>query len=262
MVAPHCSAILAAYRNHLVERFEMLEEDGACRLLTPFYLPDNTQLTVGVIQQEDGSFEVTDFGETDDFLYLSGLTIPKEDQRLVRAGNRFGVDATSGEIRKFASVAELPDAIDDVIHAILDVSYLVYTKQTPKPPTFTAEIDKLFSDEVGIRYKQGAVVRGKTNEHTFDFSLTSAQASFLIDSISSNDSSYAKDRAQLIAYAADDVRSVLPNAYQFVCFLDDRTNETKTAITLNVLSPLEEHGIQIIRWSDRKPARELLLAAA
>src|SRR5215208_3277275 len=129
MLAPQCVPLLDNYLASLRNEYEVEDADNGCLLLTPLYLPDNTRAGVYCRPRPDGRIDITDDGERFDTLVVSGLNISPTERRLDAIAARFGVAITRGNISKPADPADPAHAINDVVHAMLDIAYLVYTRQ-------------------------------------------------------------------------------------------------------------------------------------
>ncbi len=260
MASPHCASVLDNYLASMPDRYAVHREADGCRFVTPFYLPDNTQLTVSIVERPDGSVEVTDFGETVDHLFLSGLTLRSDDRRLVTISRRFGVEIDGGEITKVVDSSSVSRAIDDVVHAVLDVSYLVYTRTARKAPTFTADVEQflMYSD---VPYERGYEVLGYADEHRFDYHIPARQTPLLLEALSASDQRSARDQAQAIAFKVLDVGKVSePGTFRFVCLLDDRLPDQQEALTPRSRATLAKYLDDVILWSERQKIRTLLVA--
>jgi len=259
MAAPHCVPALESYLAGIRSRYVVREEDGGCLLETPFYLPDNSRLGVHLIEHTDGTFEVTDFGGTFEGLFTRGVTVAADDRRLVTIGQRFGVEIGGGEISKASGADALDEAIDAVVHAMLDVAYLVYTRRTRAAPNFDAEFEHLLIDR-GRRYDKRFEVPGQTDTHTFDYRLVGRRIPKLVETLSATSRQGSWEQARLTSFKVLDTRKVTGNDFQFVCLVDDRTADQQDAVTDRTLRTLREYLDAVVLWSERQRVEELLAA--
>lgn len=260
MAAPHCVPVLDRYLASLRDQFEVHEEEQGCFLTTPFYLPDNTRLGVHVIERADGSVEITDQGETFDHLYTSGLNIAVDDTRLESIGKRFGVQIEGGEISKTGDFDAVEESLTEVVHAILDMVYLVYTRRPRAAPSFTAKVEELLI-ESGQPYETRYEISGLTDSHTFDYHLPSQRNPLLIDTLSATSRQTSRDRSRLVSFKALDTRR-LPEAshFRFACLVDDRLPEQQEVLNERVLRTLRGNLDDVLLWSEREKVLELLAA--
>ena len=190
MTEQSCFSALKAYIARLPSRYSIRGSESECVLATPFYLPDNSQLEVHLIEREDGLLEITDCGETVDSLFLNGINLEHDDRRFAAVRERFGIAIEGGEIRSVTDTEHLDEAIDGVIHAMLDLSYLVYTRQIGAASSFIEEIDNWLALH-HIDYERDVNVVGKTNTHTFDYLLPRQGRPLLLEAISARQSKYS-----------------------------------------------------------------------
>jgi hypothetical protein len=235
------------------------EEKDGCFLATPFYLPDNTRLGVHLTERSNGTPEVTDHGETFDGLFTSGVTVAPDDKRLVTIGQRFGVEIDGGEISKATAGLHLDEAIEAVVHAMLDMAYLVYTRRTRAVPNFQAEVEfRLMGLE--RRYDRRFEVVGQTDIHTFDYRLFGRRAPLLVEALSAASRQASWEQARLTSFKVLDTRRVTGDDYQFACVIDDRTPDQQEAVTERALRTLREYVDSVVLWSEREKVDELLAA--
>lgn len=256
-----CLPLLATYIEALNNQYTIRGEAHAgCWLETPFYLPDNTRLGVYLKPLPGERVEISDYGETMGTLFLGGVTLESEDQRLVTIGQRFGVATTGGEISLVTDGNRLAEAVNAVIHAMLDLSYLVYTRQIRAAPSFINEIDTWLTLE-HRSYRRHYEVVGRSNTNTFDYYLPRQGKPVLIETISAIDAGRSLRRAKLTAFKVLDSLGTPDGAsFEYACFLDDRTEQHRDALTASVIQTVGTYIPTVLYWSDRA-ARDATLAA-
>lgn len=256
-----CLPLLASYLEAVATRYTIRGEDHAgCWLETPFYLPDNTRLGVYLKPLPGGRVEISDYGETMGNLYLSGVTLESEDRRLVTIGQRFGVTTTGGEISLVTDENRLADAVNAVIHAMLDLSYLVYTRQIRAAPSFISEIDTWLT-LAHRSYRHHYEVVGRSTTNTFDYYLPRQGRPVLMETISAIDVGRSLRRAKLTSFKVfDSLGAPDGGSFAYVCLLDDRTEQHREALTESVIQTVHTYFPTVLYWSDRA-AREATLAA-
>jgi hypothetical protein len=259
MATLHCTTVAEHYLNTLRQQYEVQQDGEDCLLLTPLYLPDNTQLGVHLTERADGSFEITDYGETFDYLFLSGLNISPEDKRLERIGKRFEVAIEQGEIRKTAAPDDLDRSINSVIQAILDTAYLVYTRRPRAVPNFAADVEQLLI-HIHRAYEKQYEVAGRTATHTFDYRFSRRNEPVLMETLSTTNRHASLERAQVTSFKVLDSRSGEGREFTYVCLLDDRTPDHEDVLTERALAPLRGYLDHVVRWSERGRLVELLAA--
>jgi hypothetical protein len=260
MAIPRCAPALEHYLASLRSRYEVQPEENGCYLATPFFLPDNSRLGVHLVERADGSLEVTDHGETVDGLFTSGVTIPPDDKRLVTIGRRFGVEVEGGEISRRGEVGQLDEAITAVIHAVLDMAYLVYTRQTRALATFEKAFEHLLIDR-NRSYERHFEVDGFSDSYTFDYRLISHRAPVLVETLSATSRQRYTEQARLTSFKVSDTKRLTGDAgYEFVCLIDDRTRSQQEAISERALKPLREYLDAVVFWSERERVEALVAA--
>lgn len=264
MATPHCVPALESYLSSIRSRYDVRAEEDGCFLATPFYLPDNTRLGVHLIGRPDGTFEVTDYGETFEGLFTRGVTVAPDDKRLATIRQRFGVEIDGGEISKKSGGETLlgitlDDAINAVIHAMLDMSYLVYTRRSRAVPNFEAEFEHLLIGR-GRRYDKRVEVVGQTDTYTFDYRLVGRRVPKLVEALSATSRQASVEQAQRTSFKVFDTKRVTGNDFEFVCLVDDRTADQQDAVTERTLRTLREYVDSVVLWSERQRVEELLAA--
>jgi hypothetical protein len=259
MAVSHCGPALESYLANLHSRYEVRKEGEGCFLETPFYLPDNTRLGVHLVDRPDGTIEITDYGETFDSLYTRGVTVVPDDKRLVTIGQRFGVDINGGEISKAGDLDALSDAIDAVVHAMLDMAYLVYTRRSRAVSNFEVEFEHLLIGHER-RYDKRVEVPGQTGTHTFGYLLPGRGTPKLIETLSATRRPGAWEQARLTSFKVFDTKSITGSTFEFVCLVDDRTADQQDAVTDRTLHTLRVYLDSVVLWSERNKVEDLLAA--
>lgn len=261
MVTLQCDSVVDRYLVSLRQQYETRREADGCLLLTPFYLPDNTQLGVHLLERANGTVAVTDLGETFDYLFLSGLNITADDKRIARIGERFDVSIDAGEISKTVELgsSSIDGSVNAVIQAVLDMAYLVYTRRPRMAPNFAADVEQLLIHYHRAYEKQVEVV-GRTTTHTFDYRFTNRNRPLVLDTLSTTSRHDSIERAQVTSFKALDSRQGEGSDYTFVCLLDDRTPDHDDALSDRTFAPLQGYLDIVLRWSERQRLADLVAA--
>lgn len=257
MSATTCSSLIDHYVSALSRQFRAVEDGDGCSLHTPFYLPDNTRLAIHLFGDPQGRVQATDLGETIDWLFLSGVDVGVDDPRIQQIGRRFGLDVDGGELSKTVAAngndspdARIETAISDVIHGVLDLAYLVYTRQPRRTSTFASTVDDLMATS-GRSYKRRFEVDGKTGERTFDFYVPRVREPLLIETISTTSRQSAQEQAERAAFKAIDTKDVGGKGALYLAILDDSTEENRAAFTERAVKSLSGYVNDVVYWSDR-----------
>ena len=255
-----CLSILQSFIERVPSNYTAVPTETGCMLETPFYLPDNTRLGLHLVIHDDDKIEITDFGETVDNLFLSGVTVGEDDHRFDSMRVRFGVNIDGGEISSVTNAANLDQAINGVIHAMLDMSYLVYTRQVRATPSFFADVDLWLSLQ-NRTFERNVEVAGRANVNVFDYVLPRRGRPLALEAISTRNAGYAFERAQVTSFkVVDSLGGTIGEQLEFACLLDDRTPQHQDALTERVVRTLQAYVPQVIFWSDEMSRSNLLAA--
>ncbi len=279
-----CAGLLEQYLTYLRSSYEARLVGTDCLLVTPLLMPDNTRLGVYVLTREDGRLKVTDYGETFDRLFTSGIDLSVEDPRLTRISVKSQVTIDAGAISKVVTPEFLNEGVDQVVQAILDMAYMVNHQPSDLPGRRRAENaadlpdtdagrevepvrsgGQLFEAEVGQWLASQTVirerpeVRGATGSHTFDFEIPLAPRPVLLEALSRTKSPRLTEQAQLLAFKVVDVRITAEHRnYVFACVIDDRTPTQKRAVKRATLTTLSQYLDSVILWSQHDSFQQLV----
>lgn len=145
VVAMECDGIMAALRAHLAERYECVAAGERYRITTPWKRPGGDLIDVYILPQADGTYVVSDLGESLGFLASMGFD-PRAGSNSAYVLNRipfkYGVELRKeGALRKHVTEGDLADAIHDVTEASLAVSHMLYLSRASAPVTITDDVD-------------------------------------------------------------------------------------------------------------------------
>jgi hypothetical protein len=249
MTPPTCTSIVEEYLTSLRNGFSVSEWSDGCNITTPYLLPDNSRISLSVIFTGPDKVSVSDFGETFDRLYLTGVNLSPSDWRVVSSAKRFGVGIENGEISVTAQPDELDTAIHNVCHAILDLSYLTYGRTPRVAPDFERAVEDSILEH-NWRFEKKHRVVGFASTHEFDF-LIMDRSPVLVEALTAREPSRANIAAKLSAFKVADSRRLDANApYHYLCLLDDRDQERIRAITDVALGPLEGYFDRVMPLGD------------
>ncbi len=170
------------------------------------------------------------------------------------------MDTVGGEISLRTDGDNLAEAVNAVIHAILDLSYLFYTRRIRAAPSFFNEIDTWLTLE-HRRFHRHYDVVGRSNTNTFDYYLPRQGKPVLIEAISALDPENSLCRAKLTSFKVFDSRGAPDGElFEYACLLDDRTEEHRDALTSKVIQTVSTYIPTVLYWSNGA-ARDAALAA-
>lgn len=152
------------------------------------------------------------------------------------------------------------EAVNAVIQAVLDTSYLVYTRRIRAAPTFFGEIDTWLTLE-HRHFRRYYDIVGMSNTNTFDYHVQRQGRPVVIEAISAIDSVNSLRRAKLTSFKVFDSLGVPDGeSFEYACLLDDRTQQHRDALTARVIQTVSAYIPTVVFWSDQA-AREAAFAA-
>jgi len=258
MMPRTCATIAESYLELLKEEFHVSRWQTGCALTTPYYLPDNSRLSLSVAFPNPDEAIVSDLGETFDRLYLTGLNLSPTDWRVLSSADRFGVRIENGEISSTVPATEVSKAIHNVSHAILDISYLSYSRAHRSPADFERAVEKSIMDHQWT-FERNYKVVGYSASHDFDFVIMERRP-VLVEALTAREPSRANQAAKLSAFKVADSKRLEANAYfQYLCLLDDRDQERTRSITDTALRPLRGYFDRVMPLSEFQGIDRLIL---
>ena len=259
MMPRPCASIAEAYIDSLRAGFTVSQEENGCHLTTPFYLPDNSRISLSVTYLRSGEVNVSDVGETFDRLFLTGINLSPTDWRVISSSKRFGVPIDDGEIALTVPATDVASAIHRVSHAILDVSYLSSSRAHRAPAEFGRAVENSIRAHQW-RFEQGYEIVGRSSKQKFDFVIMEHRP-VLVEALTAREPSRANVAAKLSAFKVADTRQLPANEfYRYLCLLDDRDQERRNSITETALQPLEGYFDRVMRWSEFQELDTLAIA--
>lgn len=112
-----CDTIAHELQSQLSNLFAVTTVNGVCVVSTPFTLPDNRSIEIILEPQLSGTYLVSDDGVGHHYARMSGVSNRLLSQEESRAAERYGVNASAGEIIVESESTEIMEAIARVIHS-------------------------------------------------------------------------------------------------------------------------------------------------
>jgi len=257
MEVADCSELVDAAVAHLRLGFQTARENGVCRVLSPIVRRDGDPFEVFVHPAGD-TFEVTDEGDTLEFLQLSGIHTRKNralDKLIAEVAKAHNVSLRRGAIvATGATTEQVGEAIVHVVAAMNDVSQFELTRRSIPPRTF----DTLVEGELvgqNVPYENRVAYRGEIRERTFRFGINGAHR-IVIEPFSVRSSTRAVELAAVLIVGVEDVWRREPQLAA-VAVLDDRTDVWSKA----AVPDLSGSGINVVRWSSRHEELPLAISS-
>lgn len=176
-----CNELVSNVLSHLGERFACMYDGVRCRIVTPFRRPGGDLIDIYVRPQEDGSFVVSDLGESLGFLVSMGYD-PREGTNSAHALKhlqyRYGVEIppSEGVIRKHVAASDLSATILNVIEASLAVSHMLNLSRASNPTTITDEVANVLVHAEAEFTPNKRVTGESGKQFKVDFALLSFQS--------------------------------------------------------------------------------------
>jgi len=163
-----CSELTRLFADKLVSDIRCFTDDESrTRLVMPFRRPGGDLIDVYVRQQLDGSFVVSDLGESLGFLSSMGYD-PRAGTNsayvLESLPPRYGVElGRDGVIRKHVPETELASAVQAVLETAIAVSHMLYLSRASVPTTIGDEVEALLV-RVEVPFISGKTLIGESGK--------------------------------------------------------------------------------------------------
>jgi len=255
-MTPACDLIA----KNLGALFTCSEVNGYTRVRTPFLYPDGDVIDL-FVSEKDGTFTITDLGETMRWLRaqsLSGKRSAKQQKLVEDVRLTHGLEFYKGMLlaraqpgEDFASVAMR------VAQGALRISDLWFTMRTRSVESATDEVE-LFLVEKKVRFERGQQLPGRSGRiWRPDFHTRTPDRSSLVYVLSTGSRAAARSVAEHVLAAWYDLNNLKigPEGMRFVSLFDD-TMDVWSPEDFNLVKDLSE----IARWSQPDEFAELLVA--
>jgi len=248
------SSLLHEYREWLKERTSLKRIDSSwIQVNTPFLDRHNDYIQI-YIRKQEGTFILSDGGETIQDLEISGCSLdtPKRKQLMRMALNGFGADLKHNQIVVKASSENFASRKHALVQAILAINDLFYTASSVVESLFKEDVAQ-WLEQYNIRYLPDVQFVGQSGyTHNFDFAIPRSKRApeRLLKAINIPN----KDIAQSFIFAWLDTRSTRPEDAKAFAVLNDRKRDAPPTI----IDAFGNYDIQPILWSYREEKREEL----
>ena len=246
-----CDEVIAKYLEHLSGDFDFSETNQGCFLVTPFVRPDGEAIELELELTDAGKARITDMGETIGYLYVNGLTLSRS--LLVTARNiskPFGVSIERNSLVINADLAELGEALHQIIQSSLSITDLIYRRRPNNRVRFDDEVESFIISQ-GTTYDADYETSGRLEKHRFKFHVNTGR-NLLIQPLTAASESAAHTWSERWAYRFQDVLSE-DASWDPIAILDDRSPQN--VWTPHAVAPIQEFAV---RWSVRENLAERL----
>lgn len=229
---------------------------GDCRVMFPFRRVDGDPVILYVISEDDGSYTITDDGETHGMLLTSGVDIDTDTrkERVSAAATRFDLDEAEKEVRATATRESLADRIIDVFQAAYWISFLVYTR-SPYSPSYFKDRVAGFLRQNNIQFAEEQEVNAESEPQTVDFEILNQPSPTFLESIHARNPSDLLGKSRDTSYKWIKIERVTEDA-RFITMLDDEDGE----FIKENMQPLFDDSDAVIPWTERDGLLEIISA--
>ena len=171
-----CSAVISILLATYGTAFRCYTDDIRTRIVTPFRRPGGDLIEIFIRPQTDGSFVVSDLGESVGFLISMGYD-PRAGTNsafiLKNIPHRYDVEfkMSDGLIRKHCQEVDLAVSMHQVLETSLAISYMLYLSRPSQAPAITQEV-AIALQTTQISFKERVPVIGESGRQFHpDFEL-------------------------------------------------------------------------------------------
>ena len=219
------------------------------RVTLPFLDRNNDLVEMYIIDEQNGTYMITDDGMTLSDLQLSGFDYSSSDRRkgiLQSILTAHGVTKTeNNELVIKSTMNDLPLKKHMLAQCIVKVSDMFSLSRNNVQSLFLEDVQK-FLDENEVRYLSNICLTGKSKLLThFDFAIARSKASSerFVKVINNMN----LDAARNIIFAWNDTKDMRPNEAKLYAFIQDVDKK----VSDDALGALQEYGIQPALWTEK-----------
>lgn len=254
-----CMKIIKNYLSWYSDQLHCYSEneDDDCTIITPCLSPDGDCNEIRVYTK-NGHIFLSDEGDAYNYLYTHGLDLslnnPSRKEQVNYIVGTYGVsfDENKAElIKSVGDIKEVGPAMQDLLHCINAVKFLVYKTKEIEARNFKLKVSNTFQyNNIHFAYEQ--TVKGKTRNHTIDFIVRKNAEQFYLKALSAKTAYYASKLAMETAFTFTDIKRIdIP--FHGVAILDDEIEEDKIIWTPNNKGILQEYCDMVVLWSENDP---------
>lgn len=247
--------LMDQYWAWLRDQTSLRKVEDWVEITTPYLDRHNDYLQI-YAQRDQGGWLLTDDGYVIDDLEQSGCNIssPKRRTMLNSTLAGFGVQLDNARLVVKASQTDFSLCKHNLVQAMLSVGDLFYLSAPSVASLFYEDVVE-WLDNSDIRYTPNVKFAGKSGyDHRFDFVIPKSkqQPERVLRTVNRP----RRETAQVVAFSwidTKDVRSSNSRAYAIL-------NDTESQVPANVLSAVQNYGVNPMLWSERESVREELAA--
>lgn len=223
--------------------------DTTYRFTLPFLDRNNDSVEMYIINNKDGSYLITDDGETIGDLQLGGFNFsntPRKQKILEAIISAYGVTKSANdELTVTCTLNDLPMKKHMLAQCMVKVSDMFYLSKSNLQSIFIEDVQRFF-DDYKIRYISNICITGKSKlMASYDFAIPSSEKfpERLIKVVNNMDLSTARNTI----FTWNDTKEMRkPNTklYTFIHNVDKR-------VSSDAIRALKEYGISPALWTER-----------
>lgn len=251
----NCSEWIKNYIEYMGSEFVVLpyKTDG-CQIITPFWHQDGTHIEVFVLPNSDGNTQLSDEGQTIDWLFSSGIDVMSSETRQAQVtslAKRAGLVYRTGELTVDVTSENIGESLHVFVSTIQSVGEMIQSRQQRGKYNFKEDVE-LYLAQHDQDYRSNYKIQGRSTEHSIDFYLNSSR-NYLVEALSATTKSTAHKHAVFTAFKWQDIRERGWKQYTMITVLDDSEDKWEDVWrSEKVRRPLEEYSDRIIRWSTER----------
>lgn len=206
-----CKEIISDITKYFNNYFECIpDNDNNFILVTPFVNHLNDAIEFEVQVNKNDSFIISDFGDTLDELFLSGLNIVKSEdkfEKIKRLSDFYSVDFENGIFSIKTDKNNFPKSLFNLVEVIKTTCNFTYSLVPVYSKDFREEVAAFFANN-SIKFNRNFEIIGYSgNVKHFDFEINTKQTK-LIRTGSTKQSSKARTLIKVAESDFSDVRKV------------------------------------------------------
>lgn len=223
--------------------------DNTFRLTLPFLDRNNDHIEMYIINNNDGTYCITDDGATIADLHLGGFDFSTSARRkniLESIISAYGVTKTEGdELTVNCTTSDLPMKKHMLAQCMVKVSDMFYLSRSNVQSVFLEDVQKFF-DVHDVRYIDNICLTGKSKLTThYDFAIARSKnsAERFIKVINNMDLNAARN----IIFAWNDTKEMRQHEAKLYTFIQN----TDKKVSDDAIGALKEYGINPALWTEK-----------
>ena len=248
--------LLDQYTAWLRDQTTLRQINEWVEITTPFLDRHNDHIQI-YAKRDCDNWTITDDGYIIEDLKQSGCEIEPGSRRhtlLTTTLNGFGVNSDEGRLTVEANENQFSRRKHNLVQAMIAVNDLFYLAQPMVASLFLEDVESWLRTS-RIRYTPNVKFTGASGyDHQFHFVIpeSDVQPERVVQPVNRP----SRDRAQTVAFAWIDTKSVRPRGSRAYVLLNDEAG----SINPNILGALRSYEINPVQWSAREGVVEELAA--